>query len=67
MLILFEEIAKCMSLLFEQKVISPKLKFSRANQNQIRNQQPRLSRNTLILGRSDNGKDFSAENCRNAR
>ena len=43
-----------------------KRKFSPANQNQIRNHQPRLRRNTLILGRSDNGKDFSAKTCRNA-
>ena len=31
--------------------ISPKLKLYRANQDQIRNQRPRIRRNTLFLGR----------------
>ena len=38
-----------MSLLFEEIVISPKLELCRANQDQIRNQRPRLRRNRLIL------------------
>ena len=33
--------------------ISPKLEVYRANQDQIRNQRPRLRRNTLILGRKE--------------
>ena len=52
-----------MLLLFEEIAISSKLKLFRANQNQIRNQQPRLRRNTLILGRKAGGKGFSARNC----
>ena len=35
--------------------ISPKLEVYRANQDQIRNQRPRLRRNTLILGRKEGG------------
>ena len=35
--------------------ISPKLELCRANQDQIRNQRPRLRRNTLILGRKGGG------------
>ena len=39
------------TLLFEGIPVSPKLELYRANQDQIRNQRPRLSRNTLFLGR----------------
>ena len=42
--------------------ISPKLevyRVYRANQDQIRNQRPRLRRNTLILGRKAGGGGFS--------
>ena len=39
--------------------ISPKLEVYRVNQDQIRNQRPRLRRNTLILGRKAGG--FSPE------
>ena len=35
--------------------ISPKLELCRANQAQIRNQRPRLRRNTLFLGRKTGG------------
>ena len=35
--------------------ISPKLELSRANQDQIRNQRPRLRRNRLFLGRKAGG------------
>ena len=35
--------------------ISPKLEVYRANQDQIRNQRPRLHRTTLILGRKVGG------------
>ena len=35
--------------------ISPKLELYRANQYQIRNQRPRLRRNTLFLGRKAGG------------
>ena len=40
--------------------ISPKLEVYRANQDQIRNQRPRLRRNTLILGRKEGGFSSSA-------
>ena len=39
-----------MSLLFEEIPFPPKLELYRANQDQIRNQRPRVHRNTLILG-----------------
>ena len=45
-----------MSLLFEEIPLSPKLELYRANQDQIRNQRPRLRRNRLFLGRK--GRDF---------
>ena len=35
--------------------ISPKLELYRANQDQIRNQRPRLRRNRLFLGRKEGG------------
>ena len=44
-----------MSLLFEEIPFSPKLEVYRVNQDQIRNQRPRLHRNTLILGRKAGG------------
>ena len=44
--------------------ISPKLEVCRANQDQIRNQRPRIRRNTLNLGRKAGGGDF-LEQCRN--
>ena len=44
-----------MSLLSEEISFSPKLEVYRANQDQIRNQRPRLHRNTLILGRKAGG------------
>ena len=47
-----------MLLLFEEIPLSPKLELYRANQDQIRNQRPRLRRNTLILGRKAAGGDF---------
>ena len=43
-------IEKYMSLLFEEIPLSPKLELCRANQDQIRNQRPRLRRNRLNLG-----------------
>ena len=36
---------------FEKTQITQQLNFSCTNQDQIRNQQPRLRRNTLYLGR----------------
>ena len=48
-------IEKYMSLLFEEISLSPKLELYRANQDQIRNQRPRLHRNTLFLGRKAGG------------
>ena len=47
-----------MSLLFEEISLSPKLELCRANQDQIRNQRPRLRRNTLFLGRKAGGGGF---------
>ena len=44
-----------MSLLFEEISLSPKLELCRANQDQIRNQRPRLRRNKLFLGRKERG------------
>ena len=44
-------IKKYMSLLFEEIALSSKLELYHANQDQIRNQRPRLRRNTLFLGR----------------
>ena len=44
-----------MSLLFEEIPLSPKLELCRANQDQIRNQRPRLRRNKLFLGRQAGG------------
>ena len=44
-----------MSLLFEEISLSPKLELCRANQDQIRNQPPRLRRNRLFLGRKAEG------------
>ena len=44
-----------MSLLFEEIALSPKHKLYHENQNQIRNQRPRLRRNTLYLGRKAEG------------
>ena len=38
--------------------ISPKLELCRANQDQIRNQRPRLRRNRLFLGRKEGGGGF---------
>ena len=38
-----------------KKQISPKLELCRANQDQIRNQRPRLRRNRLFLGRKEGG------------
>ena len=58
MFILFEEIAKCMSFLFELIAISLTLKLFCAYQNQIRNQQLWLRSNTLILGRQACGEVF---------
>ena len=48
-------IEKYMSLLFEEIPLSPKLALCRANQDQIRSQQPRLRRNRLFLGRKAGG------------
>ena len=47
-----------MSLLFEEIPLSPKLDLCRANQDQIRNQRPRLRRNRLFLGRKAGGGGF---------
>ena len=47
-----------MSLLFEEISLSPKLELCRTNQDQIRNQRPRLHRNTLFLGRKAGGGAF---------
>ena len=44
-----------MSLLFKEIPLSPKLELCRANQDQIRNQRPRLRRNKLFLGRKAGG------------
>ena len=44
-----------MSLLFEEIPLSPKLELCRANQDQIRNQRPRLRWNKLFLGRKAGG------------
>ena len=46
---------KCMSLLFEEIAISPKLEVCRAKKYDIRNQRPRLRRNRLFLGRKAGG------------
>ena len=48
-------IEKYMSLLCEEIPLSQKLELYRANQDQIRNQRPRIRRNTLILGRKAGG------------
>ena len=44
-----------MSLLSAKIPLSPKLELYRANQDQIRNQRPRIRRNTLFLGRKAGG------------
>ena len=44
-----------MSFLFEEIPLSPQLELCRANQDQIRNQRPRLRRNNLFLGRKAGG------------
>ena len=44
-----------MSLLFEEIPLSPKLELCRANQDQIRDQRPRLRMNKLVLGRKEGG------------
>ena len=48
-------IDKYMSLLFEEIPLSRKLEFCRSNQDQIRNQRPRLRRNTIYLDRQAGG------------